>query len=186
MKGFLKSETLIILKKMVNTIILKIQKKHLFLMSALIVFLVGIGLIIGDPSPGESGDPGHNINVIGAPTGCSAGQVLQWTATGWGCVDLPSASTAGSLQCEHAVGSAGDTSIAVCPTGTKVVGGGCFRSGHLDDHFARWASRPGESHKLIEGTALNDGTEVAGNSWFCSNNVDQYNFKAFAICCKVA
>jgi hypothetical protein len=52
-----------------------------------IIFL-GIGVYALSASGGDAGNPGHNINSIGAPTGCSSGQYLQWSGGTWSCATV--------------------------------------------------------------------------------------------------
>ena len=64
----------------------EVQKKSLFLWATTFLILAGFVGVYA-LTVGGSGDPGHNINSIGAPSGCTSNQILQWTGTSWSCVD---------------------------------------------------------------------------------------------------
>ena len=64
---------------------LKIENKHFFMFSAILVFLVGVGFVIGFANPITG--VGHELDEINLPS-CSDGQVLKYTSsTGWACGD---------------------------------------------------------------------------------------------------
>lgn len=72
---------------------LKIKKLQINLTNrwlyTLIVFfsLIVIGVGVYALAPGGSGDPGHNIDSIGPPTGCGDNQYLQWDGSAWACAE---------------------------------------------------------------------------------------------------
>lgn len=76
---------------------IKIEKKELWLIAAIIVFLVGVGYVIAyDPS--GSGNPaimGHSLNELEK---CPANKVLKMDATGtnWQCLDDDSGGSSAS------------------------------------------------------------------------------------------
>ncbi len=52
-----------------------------------VISLIVIGIGVYAVNPGESGDPGHNIDSIGPPIACDTDQYLQWTGSVWTCVE---------------------------------------------------------------------------------------------------
>lgn len=66
---------------------LKIRKKDLWLLSAIAVFLIGVGFVIAYNANAIGGVPsimGHSIDEIELPN-CAIGEILKKTATGWNC-----------------------------------------------------------------------------------------------------
>ncbi|MBI2629772.1 hypothetical protein HYW76_01595 [Candidatus Pacearchaeota archaeon] len=63
---------------------INIEKKHVFLIVAVSVFLAGIILAVA-LAPGETPFSGHNPDELGAPADCLIGQALVWNGTGWIC-----------------------------------------------------------------------------------------------------
>lgn len=61
----------------------KIKKKDLWLLSAIVVFMVGVGYVIAIGS-GDYQIQGHDLGEIGLPN-CAVGNALVKTATGWDC-----------------------------------------------------------------------------------------------------
>ena len=49
-------------------------------------------------APGDTPDPGHNINSVGPPTLCTAGQVLSWDGTNWKCLDIRTVGPTGIIS----------------------------------------------------------------------------------------
>ncbi|MFA5258980.1 MAG: hypothetical protein WC979_08290 [Candidatus Pacearchaeota archaeon] len=64
------------------TIKVNIQKRDLFLVSAIMVFLVGAGIVIA--TGGTTLTNGHDYTEVGIPT-CSDNQVLKWSSGKWNC-----------------------------------------------------------------------------------------------------
>jgi len=62
-----------------------IEKKYAFLIVG--VLIIATGLIMGYAllTPGVTPDPGHGVDQVSPPSGCSTGQFLQWTGTAWTC-----------------------------------------------------------------------------------------------------
>ena len=62
---------------------INIQKKDLYLIAAVAIFLVGSGIVIayGGTSPSVMG---HSYGEVGIPT-CTNGQVLTWSGSAWAC-----------------------------------------------------------------------------------------------------
>ena len=61
-----------------------IKKKDLWLISAIFVFLVGVGVVIA----WDSGNPvvmGHTANELAPPAGCTSGHSLIWDGASWDC-----------------------------------------------------------------------------------------------------
>jgi len=112
--------------------------------------LVFIGAGVYAVSPGVTGNPGHTIQSIGAPSGCADGQVLTYTVDSR-CLGQSGASSPGCWVCssvstgltsipanylrdyEFKIGSRSTPSTkgvfqsvqATCSTGKQVIGGGC-------------------------------------------------------------
>ncbi|MFA5173608.1 MAG: hypothetical protein WC438_00315 [Candidatus Pacearchaeota archaeon] len=74
---------------------LKLEKRNLFLLGALMIFLISVGFVISW-SPGVAENPGHDLSAISAPSGvgCTAGTYLKVNSAGngWEC-------SASSLSC---------------------------------------------------------------------------------------
>ena len=110
---------------------IKIENKHFFMFSAIAVFLVGAGLVISQlplpPLPlsaGSSGNPGHNINSVGAPSGCETNQILQWKENEWGCINPPTYRRIEVIYGEMATAEQEDTWSAYCdPQETAIACG---------------------------------------------------------------
>ncbi|MFH1503484.1 MAG: hypothetical protein ABIE36_02410, partial [Candidatus Diapherotrites archaeon] len=51
----------------------------------IIALVVGLGVGVIALSAGETPNPGHNIQSVGPPDTCSAGQVLTFTGSSWSC-----------------------------------------------------------------------------------------------------
>src|SRR3990172_11638661 len=52
-----------------------------------VVALILLGTGVYSLSPGVAPDPGHTFDQIDPPSGCTLGQVLQWTGSSWSCVN---------------------------------------------------------------------------------------------------
>ncbi|MBI2629768.1 hypothetical protein HYW76_01575 [Candidatus Pacearchaeota archaeon] len=63
---------------------INIEKKHIFLIVAVSVFLAGIILTFALQA-GEVPNPGHSPEQLGAPAGCAMGDALTWDGDSWGC-----------------------------------------------------------------------------------------------------
>ena len=53
-----------------------------------VVALLLVGSGVYSLSPGVAPNPGHTFDQIDPPSGCTLGQVLQWTGSAWSCVSL--------------------------------------------------------------------------------------------------
>ena len=74
-----------------------------FTLIAIFAFvLIAVGVFAS--YPGVRPNPGHTIEEVSAPSGCSANQYLQWTGDRWLCAAIPICS--GSNQILHWTGSA--------------------------------------------------------------------------------
>ena len=51
----------------------------------IVALIVGLGIGVYALSPGVAPNPGHTIDVVAPPSGCSAGQVLTWSGNSWSC-----------------------------------------------------------------------------------------------------
>lgn len=104
-----------------------------------IVLIAGIGFFTASLlSPGVSPNPGHSINQTSPPSGCTAGQVLQWTGTdnangGWICTSssasVPSVSCS-SGQFVNTYSGSGGTCASPTPISGGLYGTGiCYSNG---------------------------------------------------------
>jgi len=66
-----------------------------------IIILLGIG--INALVPGQTPNPGHNIQNIGPPTPCVAGYYLQFNGTDWICAEGPQAIPSGGADNDWAI-----------------------------------------------------------------------------------
>jgi hypothetical protein len=147
---------------MVN-ININIQKKDLFLISALVVFLIGTGIIIAY-NPGGTTNPaivGHSLNELQK---CPAGQILKSnSSTGeWNCENI--------FNCRQVIGpNVAGTSYANCSINEFVAGGGATCVDNINPGGRVYASQP------------------FGNAWEAACIDSSGNIRgatAFAICCK--
>ena len=53
------------------------------------LFVAGF-FIVNALTPGIAPNPGHLISQVAPPAGCGSGQVLGWSGSSWGCVDMSS------------------------------------------------------------------------------------------------
>ena len=68
--------------------IVNIKKRYAYAIIGLLVLAVGF-FVVNALTPGVAPNPGHLITQVAPPAGCSAGQVLGWSGSSWGCVILP-------------------------------------------------------------------------------------------------
>ena len=74
-------------------LILNIEKRYFF--SILVVVLIVAGFLVANAlTAGTAPNPGHVIENVSAPAGCQANQILQWTGSGWTCIDVPGSGSA--------------------------------------------------------------------------------------------
>lgn len=110
---------------------IKIEKRHLYLISAILVFLIGAGLTIAWTA-GTAPNPGHDLSSISAPAGCLAGQYIRINSAGggWQCNNPPSLSctTVWSSGPAYAVSGNYENS-ASCDVNYQITGGGCEQAG---------------------------------------------------------
>jgi hypothetical protein len=98
-------------KKRGKTIKINLSNRLLYTILAIgILLIVGVGIYA--ISPGETPDPGHNIQTIGPPEGCEGGQFLMWQGSEWICAN------AAGLDYNWEYTSWGTCSEA-CATGTQ-------------------------------------------------------------------
>lgn len=74
-------------------VMINIQKKDLFLVLAIVVFMTGVGIIIAYNPTGTGGTPsimGHSIDEISLPA-CTDGQILKKSGSNWVCSNEASA-----------------------------------------------------------------------------------------------
>jgi len=109
---------------------INIEKRHLYLISAIFVFLVGVGLVMSYNSGGPASVVGHDFDELEGVqkiiSGSCSGQVMVGVdANGVVICEADDAGTIGSLSCEIVLGP-------FCPEGkTKVSGGGSCRSNEV-------------------------------------------------------
>jgi len=63
-----------------------IKKKYAFIIVSAIIVLAGIFIVFA-LGAGQIPNPGHSTSQLGAPAGCTTGQVLQWNGNDWSCAD---------------------------------------------------------------------------------------------------
>lgn len=71
-------------------VMINIQKKDLFLMLAIVVFMTGVGIVISYNPSGTGGTPsvmGHSIDEISLPA-CTDGQILKKSGSSWICSNI--------------------------------------------------------------------------------------------------
>ena len=139
---------------------LKIEKKDLWIFSAVMIFLIGIGYIIAY-NPSGSGDPsvmGHSYNELQT---CPEGKILKISGGAWTCMDDNSGSTP-ALSCTAVnSGSVSSPGTVSCPSGTFVTGGGGRASGGGNYLYA---------------------SQPYGNGWYAAGGS---TIRVYAICCKI-
>jgi hypothetical protein len=105
---------------------LKIQKKDLFLIAAIFVFMVGAGIIIafGGNNPQVMG---HSLSEITMPS-CFTGQYLQKTSSEWSCGSVTSPQLYYTSVLSSQICTGGwEYPEAYCPSGyTRIACGGFF------------------------------------------------------------
>ena len=69
-------------------LILNIKKRYAYAIIGLLVLAVGV-FVVNALTPGVAPNPGHLITEVAPPSGCGSGQVLEWSGSSWGCVNLP-------------------------------------------------------------------------------------------------
>ena len=95
---------------------INIQKKDLFLISAITVFLIGSGIVIATNS-GSTILNGHTYDEVGIPA-CGNGQVLKWSGGSWACGN-DNIGGVGTLSCKSN-NQAGER--AYCDVGYRATG----------------------------------------------------------------
>lgn len=105
------------------------------LLSILVILLFGAGVYAyGTSSPATFG---HSIGELSPPSPCSNGQYLQWSQnnpTGYWVCKTPSTSSSSGISNVEVVnqnldGCSGGTVTASCPSGKKLISGGCGVTG---------------------------------------------------------
>lgn len=169
---------------------INIQKKDLWLISAVFVFLLGVGFVVAfnqnwQTSPGDPAKMGHTPDEILLKNSTGGTVNIQQFA-----VQVNNQINRG-LSCTMKRGE-GETdvydgiSVASCDMlgpGYSVTGGGCFEQGDFSNTgFGTWQSRPGDYIRVSEGPRAD--TPAANNSWFCRST--EPHIIAMAICCKIS
>lgn len=130
------------------------------------VVLLGVG-VYAKVIAGGTGNPGHNIQNIGAPVGCDPGEYLVYE-------NNPGCASQGDgvgpcWQCKSISTSVGVRNVEViydaktfveCPTGKKLIGGGC---------------------ECISGTLVKSRPGY-DESWSCGCSPHEDSPAAYAIC----
>ena len=116
---------------------IQIKKKDLFLVSAIVVFLVGVGIVVAGSFVGPSGI-GHDFDELEAVqrrienglSACSGDNLaIKTIDPDTGEVTCESDDGAGSLSCSNAYRRCGDEDCDVACSSGSVTGGGGFCSG---------------------------------------------------------
>jgi hypothetical protein len=98
---------------------INIKKKDLYLISAILVFIFGAGMVIA-LNPQDLN--GHSFSEVGIPS-CTDGQVLKWSGAAWTCGTDNSGGTGGGLPANGCYWTAIQThGNYVCPDGYYVSG----------------------------------------------------------------
>jgi len=100
-------------RKMIN---IKIHKKDLWLLSAIVVFLVGVGYVVAWGS-GNPNVHGHDTGEIGLPA-CATGEAVIKTSSGWGCGSSGTGTSCTTILTTNPAGKLSWTSIDV-PTNCR-------------------------------------------------------------------
>jgi hypothetical protein len=90
---------------------INIQKKDLFLIVAVVVFIAASFYVIAYNSGASPSVMGHSLEEIGIPSTCSNGQVLKWVSSSnrWVCGDyLSSDKLCYCIQCRSECCGGGD------------------------------------------------------------------------------
>ena len=124
---------------------INIEKKHLFLISAIVVFVVGVGLVIGGGGT-DSGSFGHYLTDLDFPS-CSNGQVLKYLSGTLTCGNDKSI-TLGDIQ-NTDTGQEGGTGASLDVEGTT----GTIHQAATDGLVMAWKSGNGRASLLIGPTS---------------------------------
>ena len=79
--------------------IVHIKKRYAYTIIGLLVLAVGV-FIVNALTPGVAPNPGHLISQVAPPAGCGSGQVLGWSGSSWGCVDMSSGEVSTCSDCD--------------------------------------------------------------------------------------
>jgi len=144
----------------------------LIALSCIILFGIGVYAYCGTTN---SSNFGHTIGEVAPPENCLAGQTLIWTGTAWNC-ETPVTGLTG-YEVIYASGASIESGVsiwldAVCPSGKKVISGGCYGSGIKDIG----ASYPKDVYPV-------------DTTWTCRfdlvTNFNSKNFYTYAICANI-
>lgn len=125
-----------------------------------VLILLGAG-VYAKVTAGSIPDPGHNIQSIGAPNSCDYGEYLVYDSNpGCGSEAVPGVANSGSGPCweckalpvddlssmgwEIVTASASTSRGAECPSGKRVLGGGCACPGGYVE-----ASYPADNNRWV-------------------------------------
>ena len=77
-----------------------IQRKDLYLIGAVFIFLIGAGIVIATGGTPQQLN-GHSLDEVGLPVSCSDGQVMKWVNADskWECRDDNAGSPSGGIMC---------------------------------------------------------------------------------------
>jgi len=159
---------------------INIKKKHLFLMSAIMIFMVGVSLVIGfdlttwgmenwDSAAHPVWHDSPNVRV-GSPDGTIETDLFSYLGY---LTDRIGLLEQAPITCQTVTDQdtvTGGESTVECPSPYNVTGGGCMDITNPLTRVDRGISRPGTA------------TGSSGNGWFC--HTGNNNVKAIAICCK--
>ena len=156
---------------------INIQNKQMYLISAIVVFMLGVGFVIGQNPLGTGGDPtvmGHSLDEVSAPAGCLSfgGKLVYDNSDGnWSC---DTSSISYGFDCitvtDASIITGGESDIS-CASGT-LTGGGCVDVNNINNRLGEWISRPGSLTDRLDET-----------SWTCHSGSN--SVKAVARCCEL-
>ena len=80
------------------------------------IVLLAVALVVGVVyalTPGVAPNQGHLITQIAPPSGCANGQVLGWSGSSWGCVDMESGGISACSDCDSRYYTKGEVDILI-------------------------------------------------------------------------
>lgn len=158
------------------------NKLFFTLVAILAIILLGVGVyavtspgVSGGWDPGDIPTPGHTIQDIAAPSGCSYGEYLQYLSAPisnggyWACSN-PVSGTVRNVEIKtgYTTGTSGSQVGVVipCPSGKKIIGGGCISN----SNFALFDNGPNSAKTswVCTAKALSGAGSISGYA-ICAN-----------------